>query len=165
MPWKSLSTQNDLGLRVPSVNFTFYRRKTFLKWSLGWVSRDAPRSRSNGLVEIPVARTGFPPFATYPDLLKTQLCVSFKCTSYEWTLWGLSAGCTLIFAIEMAVKMYAYGPIRYWTDPLDCIDGLCVIGAVLGIDHCLRRLPVLEGLAGWATEGKEGSLGYIFAFL
>ena len=84
-----------------------------------------------------------------------QVCLSVQCTAYEWTLWWLSAFFTLLFALEMGIKMFAYGPRRYWLDPLDCIDGLCVIASGLGlffvwakafrVVRAIRLLVHLEG--------------------
>ena len=107
----------------------------WVSWGLLAPSAPPPASVSNGLTVMLLSWHYF----------ESQLCVSFKCNTFEWTLWGLSAGFSLVFAVEMITKNYAYGPYRYWTDPLDAIDGLCVVLSILGIHSFARLVPVLKG--------------------
>ena len=62
----------------------------------------------------------------------SQTCLRFACTPFEWTLWGLNVFVTVVFVLEMAAKMVAYGPVRYWRTPLDGIDGLCALFSIAG---------------------------------
>ena len=61
-----------------------------------------------------------------------QTCLQLECSAFEWTLWGLNVFVTVVFVLEMAVKIVAYGLKQYWREPLNCLDGLCALFSIAG---------------------------------
>ena len=56
------------------------------------------------------------------------------------TLEGLNICFTLVFAVEMALKLFVLGCACYWSSRMNCFDGLVVMVSVCVASSCRTKL-------------------------